>query len=97
LGADTDALSAQVGAARAEQTVARWKKHIAQCRKLSTIRSQLGVVSRCDEDCQKVSRRVARDWDELAREKLELSGVDEEDGQALRDMCEQAGCPECPQ
>jgi hypothetical protein len=97
LGAAVDTLSAQVTAVRAQQAIAQWKKHVTQCRKLSTIRAKLSAVPRCDAECQTISRRVERDWDDLGREKLDLAGVSDEQSQALRDMCEQAGCPECPQ
>jgi len=96
LGSDVSSLAERVERIILAKSVARWKGHIARCQKVSTIRSKIESLTHCDDDCQVVKRRVERDWEHLGQEALFLDGIPEEQSKALTDMCERAGCPDCP-
>lgn len=96
LGGDVAALTEKVERTIVTRSVARWKEHVARCRKVSTIRSKIENLPHCDDDCQVVKRRVERDWERLGQEALFLDGIPAEQSQGIMDMCQRAGCPDCP-
>jgi hypothetical protein len=96
LGADVGPLADKITRIVAARTVAKWRNHVARCRKVSAVRSKIESISQCDADCQVIKRRVEKDWERLGEEKLDLDGIPAEQSQAFTDMCQQAGCPNCP-
>ncbi|HWD38106.1 MAG TPA: hypothetical protein VG944_04605 [Fimbriimonas sp.] len=96
LGADVTSLADKVTTIASARAVAQWKKHVAQCRKVSAARSKLESLSSCDAECQQIRRRVDDDWDHLSSEILDLDGLPPNQRSSFLEMCQRAGCPTCP-
>ena len=97
LGADVDSLAEKVTKLSSAKAVAQWKKHLVQCRKVSDARSKIEKVSYCDDECQRIKKRVEDDWERLGTEKLDVDGLPSSQRNTFVDMCHRAGCPECPE
>jgi hypothetical protein len=97
LGADVDSLAEKVTKLSSAKAVAQWKKHLVQCRKVSDARSKIEKVSYCDDECQRIKKRVDDDWERLGTEKLDVDGLPSSQRNTFVDMCQRAGCPECPE
>lgn len=96
LGADVASLTERVEKLVITRAVAKWRSHVAGCRKVVAIRFKIARVSHCDDECKVIKKRVDKEWERLNSEHLDLQGIPADQSQAFREMCQQAGCPNCP-
>ena len=96
LGGDVDALAGKLVTMMSTKAISGWKRHIAQCRKVATVRGKIENMSHCDGDCQQIKQKVNKEWERLGAVKLPVDVLSSEQVQSIKDQCEQAGCPDCP-
>lgn len=95
LDADVSKFEAAIDAREAQASAREAKRYIQRCREVSRARDAMSRVRQCDDECQKIQRRIEGDWGKLTSEKPTVRGLSDEQRQDFRATCQDSGCPAC--